>query len=236
MPLGPPPPLGESLKEPVWSRHESLVRATLLSPAAAHAPLGKSYYLLGEELLQRGAYDDAAWSYLAAHREQPKVAAYMNLGVALRLGGRHDDARRAFELHLHFHPANLQQAAIAYRNLAALLPEGDAEHRRLLALAEALPSAVPPPPPPPPTAQDFLAAVPAWREAEPPWLHPRWAAQVEPLDSAGEAFLVRDLLSEAEVAHVRHRARSLLTEGAPAGLFKAPLPRPRNGAPSSAVA
>ena len=80
MPHGPPPPLGESLKEPVWSRHESVVRATLLSPAAAHAPLGKSYYLLGEELLQlisiRSSYAGAMMLHHLSHgAEHSTIAA-----------------------------------------------------------------------------------------------------------------------------------------------------------------
>ena len=80
------------------------------------------------------------------------------------------------------------------------------------------PSPHPPPPPspspPPPQAIDFLAFLPAWREPVAPWQQPRWTAQVEPLDGAGETFLVRDFLSAAEVDHVLRRARGQMARAA----------------------
>ena len=108
------------LPEPSWSGLSEYPAIGAVADATPGGPRGKAYYQLGEALRLRQEYDAAAWSYLAAHREFPPAAAYVNLGLVLQLGGRLNSAREAYKLALHHRPQHGEETVAAATNLAQL--------------------------------------------------------------------------------------------------------------------
>ena len=108
------------LPEPSWSALSKYPAIGAVADAAPGGARGKAYYQLGEALRLGQEYDAAAWSYLAAHREFPPAAAYVNLGLVLQQGGRLNTAREAYKLALHHRPQHGEETVVAATNLARL--------------------------------------------------------------------------------------------------------------------
>jgi tetratricopeptide (TPR) repeat protein len=89
---------------------QQLREAGRLDPLEVGIPLarGSQHYLLRQPQAAIDAYEEAL-------KLEPRPEIYLNLGRALELAGRTDEARRAFDLALRLHPPLWPEVPVEYR-------------------------------------------------------------------------------------------------------------------------